>query len=382
MNLSRLWQRFTRPARRPNTARLSVRALEERAVPTLNVQSVIAVGSGAGMDTTVKVYNSSGALIDTFKPYPLPGGTFFQGGCFTAGGDINGDGVADVVTGAGATGGPHVKVFNGADIVAGSANPTVIREFFAYAPNFTLGVKVAVGDLNGDGLQDIVTGIGPGESPHVVAYNNGFVTQQILNFFPLPLEFRGGVNVACGDVGGDQISEEVVTGAGPGGTAKVGVFDYNGNPTPTQAFTRLAEFDAYPGFMVGANVACGYYTNNRDPSNFLFADIVTGPAGNGGPDIKTFRLLDATNDALGNPDWQFFKAGEVFAYAPTLIGSVSVGTIRNGSLDDFVTGFGPGGGPDLKIFNQTSVPDLATYTPTQRLNFFPFDPTFTGGIFV
>ena len=65
-----------RPARRSNHARLSVRALEERATPTLNVQSILAIGSGAGMDATVKVYNTNGVLIDTFKPYPLPGGTF------------------------------------------------------------------------------------------------------------------------------------------------------------------------------------------------------------------------------------------------------------------------------------------------------------------
>jgi hypothetical protein len=77
---------------------------------------------------------------------------------------VNGDGRADVVTGAGAGGGPHVKVFNG---VQGN----LLHSFFAFDPAFQGGVTVAAGDVNGDGRADVVTGAGPGGGPHVKAFS-------------------------------------------------------------------------------------------------------------------------------------------------------------------------------------------------------------------
>ena len=49
-----------------------------------------------------------------------------------------GDGVAQIVTGAGAGGGPHVRVFTGAGADTGIG-------FFAYGSGFTGGVTVAAG---------------------------------------------------------------------------------------------------------------------------------------------------------------------------------------------------------------------------------------------
>src|SRR4051794_7920963 len=63
----------------------------------------------------------------------------FTGGVSVAAGDVNGDGFPDIVTGAGPTGGPHVKAFSGKD---GSE----LFSFYAYDAGFTGGVNVAVGD--------------------------------------------------------------------------------------------------------------------------------------------------------------------------------------------------------------------------------------------
>lgn len=363
-------------------ARMWLERLEDRATPTLNVAPIIAVGSGPGMDATVKVLDVNGTLLTTFKPYPLPGGTFFAGGVLTAIGDINGDSVPDVITGAGQGGGPHVKVFNGVDIAAGSANPGVLRDFFAYQPDFFGGVSVAAGDVNGDGLIDIVTGAGPTASPHVVAYSNGNPNQQLMNFFPYPLGFRGGVNVACGDFGGDGTTDEVATGAGPGGGPLVGIYNFIDDQVPTLSFQRLAQFYAFNSSQTGGvEVAAGFTTNNRDASNFLYADLIAGTGAGVTAEVRVFRLLDALEDPLGNPNWQYNLAGTVNPYS-TFTGGVRVGVVRNGSLDDFTTGPGPNGGPHFKIFNQTSIMDFQTYVPTQRFESFPFDPTFLGGIYV
>ena len=83
------------PARRGARGKLSLLRLEDRAVPAL----VAAVGSGPGMVATVNVYDETGALLTSFQPY----GSLFQGGVSVALGDVTGDGVLDVVTGAGAS---------------------------------------------------------------------------------------------------------------------------------------------------------------------------------------------------------------------------------------------------------------------------------------
>ena len=81
-----------------------------------------------------------------------------------AAGDVNGDGRADIITGAGPGGGPHVRVFSGVDL-------SELASFYRLRPDFAGGVSVAAGDINGDGLADIITGAGPGGGPHVRVFS-------------------------------------------------------------------------------------------------------------------------------------------------------------------------------------------------------------------
>ncbi|MFL5330823.1 MAG: FG-GAP repeat protein [Gemmataceae bacterium] len=57
----------------------------------------------------VNIYDSSGNKITSFTPF-----AWFQVGVRVATGDVNGDGQADVIVAAGEGGGPHVKVYDGA----------------------------------------------------------------------------------------------------------------------------------------------------------------------------------------------------------------------------------------------------------------------------
>ncbi len=382
MTLTGIWTKLVGKTSKASRTQLRLSRMDERITPTVNSSPIFAVGSGPGMDATVKVYDSAGVLLDTFKPYPLGNGTFFGGGVDVAVGDINGDSVPDIITGAGAGGGPHVKVFNGVDIAAGNPNPAELRSFFAYAATFTGGVNVAGGDVNGDNLIDIVTGAGPGGGPHAKAFGNGNQGNLLMSFYAYEDTFRGGVRVGAGDIGGDGTTDEVITGAGEGGGPKIGVYNFEANANVFLAQRKIAEFFAYDSTLRGGvSVASGFTTNNRDTSNFLYADIVTGSGTNSTPEVKVFRLLDALYDPQGNPaNWQFFNAGNVFPYPSTFTGGVSVGILRNGGLDDFLVGSGSGMAPDQRIYNQTSIIDLVTYTPTQRFQQFPFGMTFTGGI--
>ena len=126
----------------------------------------------------------------------------FTGGVRVATGDVNGDGVQDVITAPGAGGGPHMRVFDG-------KNGQVISEFFAYSASFTGGVFVAAGDINGDGTAEIITGPGAGGGPHVRVFSlSGTVVRE---FFAYSASFTGGVTVAAGDVNGDG-KADIVTG--------------------------------------------------------------------------------------------------------------------------------------------------------------------------
>src|SRR5206468_8107956 len=105
-------------------------------------------------------------------------------------------------TGAGETGGPHVRVF---DVARGNAS---LASFFAYDINFRGGVRVAAGDVNGDGTPDIITAAGPGGGPHVKVFN-GLGGTLISSFFAYDLGFGGGVYVAAADVNGDGRAEVI-----------------------------------------------------------------------------------------------------------------------------------------------------------------------------
>src|SRR4051794_6293575 len=67
------------------------------------------------------------------------------------------------VSGAGPGGGPHVRAWDG--------NFQDVASFYAYDSQFHGGVDVAVGDVSGDGVEDIITGAGPGGGPHVRVFS-------------------------------------------------------------------------------------------------------------------------------------------------------------------------------------------------------------------
>lgn len=158
------------------------------------------------------LFYRDGQRIRSFKPYGD-----FKGIFSLTIADVLGDTNQEIITGAGLGGGPHVRVFD--------FNGKVKASFFAYDKNFRGGVNVAAGDVDGDGVSEIITGAGLGGGPQVRIFNSQ--GQAKLSFFAYDKNFRGGVNVAVGDVDGDGVSD-IVTGAGPGGGPQVRIFDGQG----------------------------------------------------------------------------------------------------------------------------------------------------------
>jgi hypothetical protein len=141
----------------------------------------------------------------------------FQGGVSLAVGPVMGGQQNYIVTAARAGGGPHVKIFK--------MNGDLRGEFFAYEANFYGGVSVAVGDMYNDGGVEIVTAPLSHKKPLIRVFNqNGRFTEEFLAYAEA---FKGGVSVAVGDIDNDQ-QNEIITGAGPGGGPHVRVFNSHG----------------------------------------------------------------------------------------------------------------------------------------------------------
>ena len=168
-----------------------------------------AVGAGAGTTAEVKVFDDEGNLVCVFDAYP-----FFQGGVRVAIADMDGDGIDDVITSPGPNGGPHIQVFGGAKLLNGEAERIVsaIGSFFSYNPFFRGGVYVGTGDVNGDGRLDIITGADAGGGPHVIAWDN-VTGDAIVSFYAYAAAFTGGVRVAGGDIDGDGKAEIITAPA-------------------------------------------------------------------------------------------------------------------------------------------------------------------------
>ena len=230
----------------------------------------------------------------------------FNGGTFVAGGHLGGPSVPiQVVTGANAGGGPHVRVFA---ITPSTASASAVTGFMAYDPAFAGGVHVATGDVDGDGVDEIITGPGPGGGPHVRVFhvnNDTSVTTPFGGgFMAYDTSFTGGVWVAAGDVNGDG-KADIITGAGAGGGPHVRVFTLAADG---HSFQPIGGFMAYaPEFKGGVAVSAGNLIPEASEAPVV-DEIAVVPSQGGGPHVRIMTkdggLLDqfmafSTGDSNG-----------------------------------------------------------------------------------
>lgn len=251
-----------------------------------NIPDII-VGAGPGGGPEVRVFNGSTlALVYDFMAFDFQ----FTGGVWVAAGDITGDGYWDILVGAGAGGGPQVKIFSGKD-------GQLVHSFFAFDMGFAGGVTVGAADVNADGRADIITGAGPGGGPNVRVYD-GLNLSLLQNFFAFNQAFTGGVFVAGGDTNQDG-KADVIIGAGAGGGPEV-VIVSGGNGA------LLKDFFAYdPAFTGGVRV--GAVNGTEGLLNVI--------AGSGAGTVATVRVRNAATLA----------DVESFVPFPGFLGGVFVG---------------------------------------------------------
>jgi hypothetical protein len=319
-------------------------ALEDRQL--LSGATYIAIGSDFGSAPLVKIYNPGGTLLYQFFAYDPN----FTGGVRVTLGDVNGDHIPDVITAPGPGGSPDIRVFDGAHLqLATPFGGDMIRHFEAYSPYFTGGVYVAAGDVNHDGVADIVTGAGPGGGPHVEVWN-GLTGLLTYSFYAYNRMFTGGVRVAAGNVNNDGF-DDIITGAGPGGGPQVNV--YNG----FDGSLRTA-FYAYDRSFTG-----GVFVASGDMENTGFWDIITGAGVGGSSLVRVFSGIDGHVVASFNAFGSDFTGGVRVASAD----------VSGDGTFDIIVAAGTGAAPEVKVFN---------IGLSVLLDYLAFLPSNTAGVFV
>ncbi|MBX9579612.1 MAG: Ig-like domain-containing protein [Gemmataceae bacterium] len=309
--------------------RLGAERLEDRVVPAFTGGVYVAAGDvdGDGVGDIVTGPGIGGEpvvrVVGGRDGRDLPGATpyerSFTGGVQVAAGDTDRDGAADLVVGTGVGGGPRVQVLGGRD-------RRVLSDFFAYEDSFRGGVQVAAGDVDADGYADIVTGTSVGGGPRVRVFS-GKTGAVLSDFFAYEDSFRGGVYVAAGDVDGDGYAD-IVTGTGVGGGPRVRVFS-------GRTGAVLSEFFAYEDSFRG-----GVLVGAADFDGDGRADVAAGTGPGGAPRVRVFSPLGGR------------EVGGLFAYDPAARGGVFVAgaDFTGDGKAELVTGPGRGDGAEVRVF--------------------------------
>jgi len=329
------------------STKLELLSLEARLTPStaqpivvgqgsLNDFTAVGADSGGGPLVTITFNNTdtlgNGPQYLSFFAYS----SSFTGGVRVALGDVNGDGNRDIITAAGPSGSPHIKVFTLINDSTGnwSVNPQPIAQFYAFnLPTFKGGVYIAAADTNNDGFDDIICGAGATGGPRVTVYagtSSGVnTTSPLNNFFAYAPKFNGGVVVTAGQRNSNAGDEVIVAPASNAGY-NIRSFDVNGlgsSPRLVDDFFAFNDFKSRGGLSIAAG--------NLDQGAGI-TDLVVGTTNN------QFGVI-LNNEPTGIPVTNVFNK---------FSGAIRAGVARNSNGQEVAVALaGPGGSPVASIFS-------------------------------
>jgi len=262
----------------------------------------------------------------------------FKGGAVIGSGDVDNDGEREIVAAPGKNGGPQIRIFSSAGVLK--------KQFFAYDKKYRGSLALAVADMNGDGLAEILTALA-GNTPNQVKV---FSSQgELLSTITLPGKKWASVpSLAVQDIDNDG-QAEIVVGWGVGSLPQVEIFDKLGN----KEATWLAYNKSFRG---GVRLAVG------DVDGDGIKEIITAP-GSGGPQIRVFSQTGKVK-------------GQFFAFENSFRGgaSVAVGNIDNTPGEEIIVGSGALREAEVRVFRKFGA------DWSQDSVFTVFEPGFKGGV--
>jgi hypothetical protein len=316
-----------------STATVNLESGENAVIVFTNVrQGIIVIGPDKSplVAQVVQVIDSeSGTVLNSFLPYERD----FVGGVRVATGDVDNDGVDEIITAPGRGRAPELRIFE-QDTANIAPNPSVpLQSFLAYDPSFSYGFNLSVADVNGDGWADLVTVPSYGTSDMKVFLNS---QNPIAPFDPanpaLVKTFRafsttssiGGWVVAAADMG--QLANpaqafhptsnpfvnkldatprkaEIIVGTGPGLVAQVRVFTMN----PDGSFAAVQTLN--PLTAISSAFYGGVVLETARINGDEFPDVLVGAGINGASRVEAYVWNgSATNATLTTPPLISFAA--------------------------------------------------------------------------
>lgn len=299
-----------------------------------------------GTSTGVNVYGTSGQLVTTSRP--LNPGT--NSSTRVALVDVNGDGVPDLIAGSGPGVAPLVTITDG---VTGAQ----LASIQPFEVTFLGGVNVAAGDITRDGRAEVVVTPDQGGGPVVAIYDGASLaagrTVQLARFFGInDSNFRGGARAGLGDLNADGTPDLIIS-AGYGGGPRIAVYD-GVAARSNRASALIGDFFAFE-----QSLRNGAYVTSADLDSDGYADVIVGAGPGGGPRVTVY----SGKELLVN---RRTISADFFAGLTTLRGGIRVAAtdVDNDGKPDIVTGSGTGGQVSVYL-----AVDGFRGTPQSRINF-------------
>ncbi|MDD5566807.1 MAG: hypothetical protein PHH01_01290 [Patescibacteria group bacterium] len=287
-----------------------------------------------GFSPHIRVFNLSGEFISQVFAYQEA----FKNGITVEAADVNADGSDELVVLPKSGGGSNLRVYN---YLTGSRELHLLDWIMAYNEGFRGQLNVETADIDRDGRDEIITVPAEkgGSNVRVYKYQSAAEGLTLVDWFTAYGDkFKGGVNLAIGNVMGDSKLEVVLSPVGQGGP-NVRVYQYS---STTQEFSLADWFMAYQEtYRDGVKVTLADI--NADGLD----EIVTVPV-SGGPNVRTYAY-DMATAGFSLVDW-------FMAYAETFRGGVNVtaGYLDGDNYEDLIVTPNSATGTNLRIYEYSA----------------------------